>query len=552
MPPYRLTSAQKADLRRKYIANVNFLNSILPQDKQIKLNLSEFDSRINDPSEQRFYLKSKEIAANVKKREKIAEDLGDKFANEKIKGQKFLMDRGLYTRILPGDDEYSKKYNEYVVKFYYKNPEEVAKERFQKVANFDASDLYKIAESKDMKNLLLDFYEKNEEIIDDAFRMSGTLDKVDELTPELKANLKAISGNYELLAPALNAARLVEGEEYFTLPPINQDILEAIEDHDLMRTNKALYDSIRRKNNNETNYKLMSEDFKATMNAFKDFNIDISGPGGLNKVVGEMDDVMGKHVQVSPALYYSSSPSGEGTNFKFKFLDENTVDACKKVFTDDFSPNLGAKLKLPPNAIDEEIKAKNFRRDFVYDYCLKNNIPLAKFEKTNIGEIAENIKGNLKEQIFRTTSQEYKDFVKAMKDFDDPNHHNYGDYLTVNLAAQCYLVHKGVFTYEDAAKLPPPGDARAKLCLDTIEIASKYESPVKANELIKKKVIFNPDEVDINKVPGDIIEEDPTVSFGKDKNNNKIKFFEKDAEDFLEGDEEDFAELNDQKKDLGF
>ena len=535
MPPYRLTSAQKADLRRKYIANVNYLNSILPEDKQIKLDLSAFDKRINDPSEQRFYLKSREIAASVKKREQIAEDLGDKLANHKIKGQKFLLNRGLYTRLLPGDDPHSKKYNEYVVKYYYKNPEEFAKNRFQKLANFDAGELYKIADSKDIKNLLLDYYEKNEEIIDDAFRMSGTLDKVDELTPELKANFKSITGNFELLAPAMNAARLVEDEGYFTLPPINQDILEALEDNNVMNTNKALYDSIRDKNNNESTFNIAVKEFKSTMTAFKDFNIDISGPGGLNKYVGEMTDSLGKKSEISPALYYSGNPLSEGTNFKFKMLDDNTVNACKKVFTDDFSPNLGTKLKLPPTAVREDLIAKDFRRDFVFDYCLKNNIPIAQFEKKNIGEIAENIKGNVKEQIFRTTSKEYKDFIKAMKEFDDPNHHNHGDYHSINLAAQCYLVHKNVFTYEDAAKLPYPGNIRAKLCLDTIEIASKYDIPESMSERVRKKVIFDPAEVDENPLANEFIKEDVVASIDSKKSklftNERIEITDKDKKE---------------------
>ena len=207
----------------------------------------------------------------------------------------------------------------------------------------------------------------------------------------------------------------------------------------------------------------------------------------------------------------------------------------KKVFTDDFSPNLGTKLKLPPTAVREDLIAKDFRRDFVFDYCLKNNIPIAQFEKKNIGEIAESIKGNVKEQIFRTTSKEYKDFIKAMKEFDDPNHHNHGDYHSINLAAQCYLVHKDVFTYEDAAKLPYPGNIRAKLCLDTIEIASKYDIPESMSERVKKKVIFDPTEVDENPLANEFIQEDKVASIDPKKSklfsNEKIEITEKDKKE---------------------
>ena len=59
--PYTLTSAEKAELRRKYIANVNRLNQYLPESEKLRVDLKWFNARINDPAEQRFYLKSKRI-----------------------------------------------------------------------------------------------------------------------------------------------------------------------------------------------------------------------------------------------------------------------------------------------------------------------------------------------------------------------------------------------------------------------------------------------------------------------------------------------------------
>ena len=51
MPPYLLTKAQKAELRRQYIANVELINEYLPEDNQIRVDLAWFNSRINDPTE---------------------------------------------------------------------------------------------------------------------------------------------------------------------------------------------------------------------------------------------------------------------------------------------------------------------------------------------------------------------------------------------------------------------------------------------------------------------------------------------------------------------
>ena len=36
MPPYLLTKAQKAELRRQYLANIELMNEYLPEDNKIR------------------------------------------------------------------------------------------------------------------------------------------------------------------------------------------------------------------------------------------------------------------------------------------------------------------------------------------------------------------------------------------------------------------------------------------------------------------------------------------------------------------------------------
>ena len=72
-------------------------------------------------------------------------------------------------------------------------------------------------------------------------------------------------------------------------------------------------------------------------------------------------------------------------------------------------------------------------------------------QKGGLGIIAKELnKGNWKERTFRTTSRQYKDFIQAMKDFENPRSDGYQAYANLTLTANDYLIHKGVHSIEEA------------------------------------------------------------------------------------------------------
>lgn len=181
MPPYLLTKAQKAELRRQYIANVELINEYLPEDNQIRVDLAWFNSRINDPTEQRFYLKSRALNEKLNKKIEIGQRLATKYAHLRDRNRNYTYDRGVMFDLLPVDpgvDRRVDKYNEAIMKEYLTNPEAYAQRRIEKMMNFNPEELQQIRQYglPDEKNFLLDYYEQNEEIIDDALRFQGTLE----------------------------------------------------------------------------------------------------------------------------------------------------------------------------------------------------------------------------------------------------------------------------------------------------------------------------------------------------------------------------------------
>ena len=103
-----------------------------------------------------------------------------------------------------------------------------------------------------------------------------------------------------------------------------------------------------------------------------------------------------------------------------------------------------------------------------------------KNEDKNVDEILASHKGGFFENLFGTTSEEYKYFSKAFKDFltDTPDK---GNIRRLRQCALNYLDHKlpsfkmynQEFDQRDINKLDSTGKGRVKLCLDTIAALDK-------------------------------------------------------------------------------
>ena len=97
-------------------------------------------------------------------------------------------------------------------------------------------------------------------------------------------------------------------------------------------------------------------------------------------------------------------------------------------------------------------------------------------DSKNVDEILEDHKGGFFENLFGTTSEEYKLFAKSFKDYlsDTPDK---GNYRLLRDRALNYLEHKlpsfkryeESFNIDDYAKLDSTGKGRVKLCLDTLK-----------------------------------------------------------------------------------
>ncbi len=120
--------------------------------------------------------------------------------------------------------------------------------------------------------------------------------------------------------------------------------------------------------------------------------------------------------------------------------------------------------------------AKNFNKEF--NYKLPNQP-----EKIDLAGGIERNKGGFFENFFRTTSDEYKDLVKYIKDFQTKGNPRYGDVSGLKSYANAYLEHKlPAFSaknnngnYYGYDKLDKTGKGRVDFCKAIVAACQKVE-----------------------------------------------------------------------------
>lgn len=475
--PYKLTKQEKEFIRRQYQENVRILNSLLPPEMRIRADLKGLNKRLNDPKEQRFYKKSLEINRREDIKTNASSNLMMKYEETLLnKNKPHPLDRLMHTELATEISESANEYNETKIKNYYAHPEAETQRKFQKLLNMDLSPLAKAARSNDLDNFLLDYYEKNADLVDDAYSFIHSVNKFDndDLTPEMQTYLKSVGRNYEQVLAAVNSkVTRVKENYYFSFPELSQEQIDYLE----KSPDFADYPELQREYSNYATgkkyYTKLYAQFRDFFEACDDLDIDTSEPGALSKVVMVQEE---NNQLISLPDYLSNAYQGSGLP-QMKVLTEEEVAGVKKIFKKDYTKEKGfLDLSLPTEF--QKPWAEQARDEFIVNYALDHNVSLAEVDNKGLGELAGDIKGGIKETLFRTTSREYKAFTKAMKDFENPAKRNeYRNGANVITTANNYLIHRGITTMEQAEALAEPQRSRCILCLNTMNTFQKFAPP---------------------------------------------------------------------------
>lgn len=477
--PYTLSKEEKAAIRRQYQENIRILNTYLPEGQKIRPNLKALNKRLNDPKEQRFYKKSLEF--NRRRDFKLAEASRLKRLYEpqlRDKSKADPLERLMHCELASSNTPEAKQYNELKVKNYYLHPEAETQRRFQKVLDLDISPLAKAVKTNDLDNYLLDYYEKNEAAVEDGYcfvQSTGKFNK-DDLSPDMKKYLDAVGRNQEMLVSINNKVVSVEEGYYFSFPELTIDQEASLTENMDFQVNEnvaPLFESFKKRTLGRDYSTKTEAEFKDFFTKSEQLGINLNEKGVMSKLVAE---------NKSTGEIYSYTDitrnKFKGNNIpEVKRLNEQEIAGVHQILKKDYTKEKGfLDLDLPREF--QKPGVVQAREELIFNYALEKGKSLTEVDNKGLGEIAESIKGGLKEQIFHTTSREYKNFITAMKNFEKPN--KIGEYQNSDRvvgSANQYLIHRGVTSMEQALAQPEPQRSRCVLCLNTINTFQKHADP---------------------------------------------------------------------------
>jgi len=492
--PYKLTQEEKEALRAKYRENVTTLNGLIPPRYRdgfsFKDDEAAFNKSINDPNKEWIYKRASEVRAREEKKKEIQERLNKELADYRIPGKVYPLERWMHTELIPSDDPEAEEYNKQKMITYFQHPEAVTQRRIQELLESDMSELNDIAHNKNVDSQMVVWADKHSGMLEGAFEAFGTMAnyKEDVLTPEMQRFKGSVLINYEVAMDTSELNKRID-EAYFTLPfdmtDQQENILGGVPEFE--RDHQELSHQLIV---NPGKKQLAAQKKAGMINFFKQLkakNVDVKGPGALTGYVVETGNPNKPYASLG-----SFAKGDAGANARARRLTPEEPAGFKKVFKIDYTKEPGYKEPEIPEKF-KGIAWEKARDDLLFKYAVKFDKPMHEMDERGLGAIAEHFKGGIGERLFRTTSHQYNNFIQAMQDFEKPNHVNYHNSKPGKMAANDYLIHKGVKTREEAMRLPSPGKERALLCIDTIDSFQKAE-PAAEDKMIPgtKEVLKGP------------------------------------------------------------
>ena len=490
------TDKEKKAFEDEYTKAVNAFNKVLPDDMKLDLDLEGLHKKMNDPKQVEMYRRISFVNKISAEKDKFQKYYKDVFFKKNTK-EELPLDRVITTLMRADDSKESDDFNKKLMNFYYKYPYEVSQAVLKGIFK---------ADSKVYEGILKDDYERCKVYTENfersymAYEVQRVLDvmKSDgDLTKEIKKN-PMIS-----LLQAQSSLSTKFGSEYsFAMPKLTMEQYEKI-------AQKSIPDT------------------QPYMVKITGVVLDI----GLENVKNEIKLLKEKGYlnDKETALTYKAIEVKDGKEKEIKLLDAIKIkDPNVKIVkrSEEEKENMlyitnGLKYRYA------ERQVSRFEDAYVSSYNAKN--PQTKIDKFNQDIILDQNKGGFFERLFNTTSKEYKDFTKALKNYTDKESPDFGNNRKLADAAKAYLKHKNVTDEHSIEKLDSTGRNRVKLCQTIIDAVDKAQKPV-IKEIDKPVKNVNDNKIELNVTENGPerevvknLEQDVNIEKSKLKENNKVE-----------------------------
>ena len=482
-PP--LTPEEKAEILKRHEQLIDKLNVLLPPGAKIPFDLN-LSKRLDDEDEIAAY----RIAQEIQRKKEVQDHDYQQIIQE---NPDLAVDNGFkIARLFDSDEVHNHKWvNEKISSRYYKVPEKFEYSMIKRILDYDPQILRDVGTNKAD---VAEYYRDHFELCEFAAALPEYLEKnKDNLTEDVKNQLNGIIGMAKIVGAPVKMFEIGDQKDYFAMPNLTKEQAELLKE--------AMEEAS--SENRITSLASETKEILDAINAAAEGNLPkFTSPAEYLEKLGfepslDRPDI-NQHLMVR-AMFVKDE--AEADNFGDGLVPSGIPNNANKPQHQyvDISPDQVITLNegAPGNKTGAGFGGKNlvtakmlllkksmlgdYRKRWQKAFATKRGVG----EKFDLKEIEETHQGNwMERKVLRSTSQQYKDMLQALKDFNDPESKHYLDYDHLKGKAQGYLDHKKEQGYGiDGKKMDHTSTIRSNLA-NTI-LAMETEQKKIVDEITK-------------------------------------------------------------------
>ena len=402
----KLTTAEKNDIINKHKALVDELNTYLPDEFKIEYN-KDLNTILDDEKSAKYYRTITSLNDRIKKQREIYSEYTK---NNPIPQARNYLPRTVWFGLKTENTDIAKDYNKKYLDEFRKNPEKIFYQRFKKVLEFNPKRLLDII---DDRQKLVEFYYNNQELCDDAFVFAASMDGQSnmKLNPELYAASPGMVKIIESLAYPMIVAKTDIDAGAFIFPKLTKEQAAIIV-------------------NANPNYMKKNTPYRTSFSEALD-------PSAVEKIKNTFKTITDYGYRLEPglAVKYQALMHDPKKNIDVEINLEDGIKNLKD------NGNICVRERQPEE-IEEIMKINNahetaylhvFQKNFSENY---DGIPF------NFDDIKNANRGGFFERAFNRTSPEYRAFIQAFSEFNNPESENYLNKELLKEKAEDYFDYK--------------------------------------------------------------------------------------------------------------
>ena len=442
-----ISEQEKQEILARHHQLVDQMNTTL--NGALKYDDEGILKRLNDPKEVALYRKSCQLVRDNQKRSQTFKTLEARFGKSQVRDNP--MSRTIDFCLKTEDTLAAKRYNEKIYQDYISNPNRVVFHEFNKILNFNPQELY---DCGDDKAKLVEFYAKHPDICENAFCVDPIM-SASGANQKILDGMKSMKKVVEGLHDASTATKMAAGIDYFATPDLTPEQTEAL----VLGSNQTMMDP------SESlklivNQKLPQDETYCTafemLDRFKAIGIPINDKHFYTKY---------KAVKTDPVTHTKEQVSFDQYFAQQRRANNNLIEP---------------EITLEQRSEQELFEFRCITSEAKGEYCKEFEKRLAREIGQihyNVAEIEDRNKGGIWERYIRhSTSREYKEFIAALKDYNNPDSPNYLNKPHLKEKATGYLLHKADQGYQGLDDMKGTSLSRSTLAINVIKVLDEMKN----------------------------------------------------------------------------